>query len=99
MPVSPDEIGKKKREIIPQFIFDAFDELIALDYENGRAIVYADDVRSLINTKMPEGVEFNFDWLNVEDAYEDAGWKVRTDFPGFNESYRGHFIFTKRKKK
>jgi hypothetical protein len=35
-------------------------------------------------------------WLNFEAIYEEAGWKVVYDKPGYNETYDANFTFTKK---
>lgn len=35
-------------------------------------------------------------WLNVEAMYEDAGWKVSYEKPGFNEIGDAYFTFKKK---
>lgn len=35
-------------------------------------------------------------WLDVEDIFEEVGWKVVYDKPGYNESYPANFEFTKK---
>jgi len=40
---------------------------------------------------------FSEHWLDVEDAYRKAGWTVRYDKPGYNESYDANFTFSVRK--
>jgi len=37
-------------------------------------------------------------WLDVGKIYENAGWKVEYDRPGFNESYEATFSFTAKRK-
>jgi hypothetical protein len=40
---------------------------------------------------------FKKGWLDVEEIYGKAGWKVEYDKPGYNEDYAAHFIFTNRR--
>ena len=35
-------------------------------------------------------------WLDFEDRYRSAGWKVDYDKPGFNEDYDAYFEFSAR---
>lgn len=93
-PIRPSDIASIKQDIIPAAVFDAYNELIAMNYNGGSALVYQADVVALIKEKMnlPDGT-FQAAWLNVEDVYEEAGWKVSYDSPGYNESYKAHFIF------
>ena len=54
----------------------------------------------------PEGVReiiskafekvFKNKWLDVEEVYRKAGWKVEYDKPGYCEDYEAYFVFEKR---
>jgi hypothetical protein len=35
-------------------------------------------------------------WLNIESIYEQQGWIVNYDKPGYNETYAATFTFVKR---
>ena len=39
---------------------------------------------------------FSEGWLNIETVYEDAGWDVYYDKPGYNEDYKPSYTFTKK---
>ena len=38
---------------------------------------------------------YDKNWLDVEDVYESAGWKVEYDKPGYNENYEPTFTFSR----
>ncbi len=110
-PITPSEVGAVKGNIFPPEVFQAFNELIAASYTNGSARVTQDAVIARItlltitdpDTPNPEEAVaklrrtiFDKGWLNVESFYEDAGWAVQYDKPGFSESYPATFTFTKR---
>lgn len=107
-PMTPDEALEKKQHIVPEFVFEAFNELIARNLDRGYATVKQDDVVALILSKMnPASVTwegmggdrariFNEHWLDIEPLYEEAGWDVKYDSPGYNESYSATFTFKKR---
>ena len=79
--------------VIPGFVFDAFNDLIALKMvENGSATVYQAEVVALIK-KMGRRDVIDFKWLNVEKAYRKAGWIVKYDKPSHTESYKPFFTF------
>lgn len=92
-PISPGEIAVHKAKVIPSFVFEAFNELIAAEYVNGRATIIQKDVVALIKDKMGLDQTFNINWLNVEEAYKEQGWHVIYDKPAYNESYDASFIF------
>lgn len=93
-PATPEDILALKRRLIPSFVLDAFNELIAENYRAGSAIVDQDEVVTRIHAKMGPG-EFDRHWLDVEPLFRQAGWKVEYDKPGYNENYPAKFIFTK----
>lgn len=50
-PISPEEIVAVKTRLIPGFVFDAFNELIARDWDGVEATVKQDEVVKLIRAK------------------------------------------------
>lgn len=106
-PISPADVGLAKANLLPAFVFDAFNELIARHCSNGRARIYQHDVVDLIYAKANKGLSsddiddgagvsrdyIRANYLNVEEAYRAKGWTVTYDRPGFNESYSAHYIF------
>jgi len=95
-PISPSDIAAAKAEFIPNCVFDAFNELIAKNYTNGRAKVEQSDVKSLLAANMGESWmedNFSFNMLNVEESYREKGWSVTYDKPAYNESYSASFLF------
>ena len=100
-PISPEEIPAAKALVIPGFVFDAFNECIAEKFTNGRATVYQKDVVAKIKAsdefKALNPPVFNYDWLNVEDAYRATGFTVTYDKPAYCETYDTSFEFSKKK--
>lgn len=101
--ISPKDIGKYKAKSFPYFVFEAFNECIAENYTNGKAIVKQDDVinRILGKQDIPDHEVpgyyrreiFDKGWLNIEEVYREQGWKVTYDKPGYNESYGAFWEF------
>ena len=99
--ITPDQVAEKKREAIPDVIFEIFNELIVENYrENGSQAVFRQ--REVINRMRVKGINvdeaFEKGWLDVEPIYAAAGWKVEYDSPAFNESYPETFKFSKPRK-
>lgn len=96
-PIKPSEVGERKVTEIPPAVFEAFNELIAVKFTAGNAVVKQDDVVARIQAKTTESEQTIFErgWLNIEEAYEAAGWVVLYDKPGYNESYPATFTFRK----
>ena len=94
-PITPSEAKSAKVASIPDAVFEAFNELIAENLSNGSATVKQCDVVKLIVAKM--GVSssqiWGKRWLDVESAYEKAGWKVKYDKPAYNETFEAYFVF------
>ena len=98
---TPKEAMELKITMIPEYVFDAFNEIIAKNLTLGhRAIFKQKDVVSLIVEKSNgdidrEGV-FSRNMLDVTSHYRKAGWKIDHDRPGYNESYDAMFTFDKK---
>lgn len=98
-PITPNEVGAHKRVIFPDFVFDAFNHMIAAKSVNGRSSFQQEEVIEKIMELGGVRRELVFDnnWLDVEAAYEDAGWSIEYDKPGYNENYPAIFTFKARK--
>jgi hypothetical protein len=96
-PIKPSEVANRKASTVPDAVFDAFNELIVEEWDGSSATVKQDDVVALIVSKLACERQQVFDrgWLNVEDAFREAGWKVDYDKPGCGERYAAHFTFRK----
>lgn len=93
VPIKPSEIGQAKLKFIPPEVIESFNELISINYTDGRAVVKQDEVVKLIGQKLSSETSFNYNMLNVEESFRAAGWKVRYDTPGYNEDYEAFFEF------
>lgn len=96
-PISPDECRKLN---IPDEVIESFNELIQEKFRGKSATVLQDEVIERILSKFNHyiGRQEIYDncWLDVEDLFGEAGWKVVYDKPGYNESYPAKFEFTKK---
>lgn len=98
-PISPDEVDKfrqKNRVPIPDEVYEAFNELIAEDWDGSEAAVSQTDVIASILAKLPQAKKddiYKNKWLDVEEAYEKQGWTVEYDKPGYCESGSAYFVF------
>jgi len=100
-PITPEEIGEAKTAAIPDYVFTAVNNLIARKYTQGRSKFTQKEVIAEIqfSVTVDRSTLFDKGYLNFEEAYEDAGWSVKYDKPGYNESYAANFTFTKRSSK
>lgn len=106
-PISPDSVQGAANKSIPDFVVQAFNELIAKNWDGKRATVHQSAVvEKAIDIQTQQYKEkhqtsdwyipaFNYDWLNIEPLYEAKGWKVEYDKPGYCETYPATFKFTK----
>ncbi len=96
LPIKPSTVVKQKTNNIPDAVFEIFNQLIVENFNGQSATVMQKDVMNLIRKKIPNPREaFGKGWLDVEDSYRSAGWKVKYDSPGYNESYEAYFVFSK----
>ncbi len=97
-PVTPKEVVNLKKSLIPDAVIESFNELIAEKYLGGSSTFKQKDVVARMVKKgvLSEEIYKN-GWLDVEDIFEKAGWKVEYDKPGYNESYDATFTFSKKK--
>lgn len=104
-PAKPVEITGIMRTTIPRFIFDAFNGCIARAMYKGSAIVKQRDViaeimriGSVMQPQIIKNEILDYHWLDVEDLYRAAGWKVVYDGTGrFNRDDEPTFIFSIKK--
>jgi hypothetical protein len=96
-PISPREAAELQTEQIPDVVFEAFNELIAQNLDEGRAVVKQKDVLVLLGTKGVEPDEvFERRWLDIEGSYRAVGWQVTYDKPAryAGETYEPYFEFS-----
>lgn len=101
-PITPDEVTKQKSEALPDQVIEAFNELIAQQWDGRKASFKQHDVVNLIVSKMEvrRGEVFDKHWLDIEEVYKEAGWVVDYDQPGWADAqYEPIFTFTKPEKK
>jgi hypothetical protein len=103
-PIKPSEVQGKKNETIPEPVFEAFNEMIVQEWDGRSANFTLKEVADLAFKKLKGTEEYQdmvrqtmYDkgWMDVEDAFRQAGWKVEFDKPGYNESYDANFTFRK----
>lgn len=98
-PITPAEVRKTARLIqIPDGVIQVFNRLIAENFHGGRAeVLQGEAVIQIKALDMRLAREWDDRWLNIETVFENAGWKVEYDKPGYNESYPAKFTFTEKK--
>lgn len=107
-PISPKEVVNNKAGIIPDAIFEAFNELIAKKWDGTRSVIEQDEVIDVAIAKMMgdrEGEDYSTfrqrifleHWFDVEDIYRRAGWIVEYDKSSYDDTSASTFIFKKKR--
>lgn len=101
-PIKPKDVAARKEAVIPEPVFDAWNEAIAKAWNGHDATVKESVVVDLIvahmekaGTKLSRTEVYEQHLLDVEEAYRKAGWRVAYDKPAYNESYPATYKFTK----
>ncbi len=91
-PMTPEEVTSAKREQMPD---DVLLSVIAAAWNGHSAVIRQADITRLIQERLDVDSEevYSRGYLDVEDVYREAGWKVKYDKPGYNESYPATFEF------
>ncbi len=98
MPISPEEAEKRRVKTIPKEVFGVIDELVVNNLSGIRASMLQETiVNALIARNLSRHIDGDF-WRAVIIAYDKAGWDVKIDSPGFNESYKTTVDFWKRRR-
>ena len=97
MPITPSEAIKAKTQAIPPEVFEVFDELITRDISlTGTAKVDQDEAVTMIASKLNihRSVVFANKWMDVEEAYRQAGWTVNYEKPCWGDYFDAYYTFT-----
>lgn len=97
-PISPDEVARTKAACIPEFVIEAFNKLIAANFDGHSSRFTKDEAVEEIESRS-QGSKFDSRWLDIEPIYELEGWTVEYDKPGFNETYSATYTFKKGNRK
>ena len=104
-PITVKEAKGKMLGRIPDFVIEAFNELIGnnVSKESRNEIdIYTakftqeDVLYSIINhcnREIEKEEIFKNKWLDIEDIYKEMGWKVTYNKPAYNESGKASFTF------
>lgn len=104
-PITPAEVVKRKVELMPAGVIEAFNDLIAERWDGHSASVKQNDAVVAVMAKLKQSMPdlkredlFEKHWLDVEDLFRKAGWSVAYDKPGYNEDYDAYWVFKPKKK-
>lgn len=94
-PIRPEEVATLKIVVIPDEVIHAVNVLIAKNYSNGSSTVYQREIiAALEECGISRSKAYDSHYLDFEEIYRAAGWKVKYDKPGYNETYDAYFRFT-----
>lgn len=96
-PIRPQDVSEAPAPSFPPEVFDAFNSLIREKYRNGEARFTFREAAARVASLLEITVSsvYREKYLDVEEAYRKAGWKVVMDKPGYNESYEGFWVFSR----
>lgn len=96
-PIKPSDISEYKKNNAPEKVIEAWNTVIARNFRANRYSQFTLD--ELVDeiyyaTGASRRSMLDKGWLDLEEIYIAAGWKVEFDKPGYNESYAANFTFT-----
>lgn len=96
-PIKPKHVQELKNKTIPEKVFEVFNKLIVDNWSGNSCTIMQDEAANKVAAAL--GISrhevFKNSYLDIEDAYQKAGWKVEYDKPGYNESYEASWSFRK----
>lgn len=96
---SPTEALTAKASLIPDFVIEAVNKLLAMRFDGGPCVIRQDEVIAIATqigaraSSLDRSHFFTNHWLDFEPIYQARGWKVTYDKPGYNESYEPSWSF------
>ena len=89
-PIKPSEIST----VIPEEVIEVVNSLISLNYRDGVAKVYQDDIMETLPEKLKLSRQeiFNLHYLDIEDLYSKY-WSVEYFKANYFEDWEPYFIF------
>ena len=101
-PIKPENVVERKAELLPDHVINAWNNMIARNFKNGKAVIGQNDAIEELKLGMEAGIPleqrramiFEKGWLDIENVFEESGWKVVYDKPAYNENYEATFTFT-----
>ena len=101
--LTPEDAKQEKLTSIPDFVYQAFNNLLVRNYDACSITISQNEViqeilRLCYLDDVTKETIFKNRWLDVEEEYRKNGWEVNYDKPGFNESGSAFFVFKPKKK-
>jgi hypothetical protein len=100
-PIKPKDVDDAKSEKLPDEVIKVFNDLIVEEWNGYSATIVQNAAAKKISNSMGITLDevYNRGLLDVEHVFRKAGWNVKYDKPGYNETYEATFEFSKRKRK
>ena len=100
---SPDQVRAQKINFIPPEVVEAINELLAKNWDGTGATLKLPQVKAEIAHKLRASGSSNLGknyaqegWLDFEPIFQDKGWKIVYDSPGYDENYDAYWKFTRK---
>ena len=101
--ITPKEAFERTKTEIPDKVLEVWNDLIIKYHSRGKngyshikQSIASRAIADVMNVTTDEVYENH--WLDIEEVYRDAGWDVKYDRPGYNESYEANFEFRMKKR-
>lgn len=102
MPITPDKAVNNWSKKIPDEVIKVVNELLSEKCYNGfySVTILQDEIvdRLVKDGRFIRNELYENHWLDFEPIYREAGWDVKYDKPGFNETYKANFTFKRKTK-
>ena len=100
---TPEDVLKKRVGTIPDYVIDAFNDLLTENYQEDETIIEQEDViRKILeystDDELTRETIFKKHYLDIENLYRNNGWEVDYEKPAFDELFEPFFIFKPKKK-
>lgn len=100
---TPEDVLKKRVGTIPDYVIDAFNDLLTENYQEDETIIEQEDIiRKILeystDDELTRETIFKKHYLNIENLYRNNGWEVYYEKPAFDELFEPFFIFKPKKK-
>lgn len=98
-PITPAEVAKQRTTDIPSGVVDEWNKAITEAFDGQSAVIKQNAIVDALVRRMEcdRNEVFRQHWLDIEEVFRVAGWRIAYDKPGFNESYEATFAFTVRR--
>jgi len=100
-PLSPDELKLRAADALPDFVIESVNECLMRAAGSGKRsiTVMQDDIIDELLKRGPAKLTrteiFERKLLDFEQAFRNVGWEVTYDKPGYNETGRAFFVFSR----